>query len=137
MKNVKGPRAGFNPKTASTSRMKPKAPVMTDNAKTSLGAQKQVMQPPQPFANPKGPVNLPVAQRFESKGTDFAGKGKAAKGTAIGGVKALPGGAAVGQKRMPDQSKQIGGRFGTSHPRKSGNPVSGQKAKRGSAFYGE
>jgi hypothetical protein len=127
-------KKGKMPITGGKTTMSPKAPVKTDAMTPSADAERQIKQPPAPFANPNGPVNVPVHKQLESRGTDFSGPGKAARGTAIGGVKALPSGKPVGYSKLPDASKQIGGRFGTSNPRKSGNPVAGQKSKR---YYGE
>jgi hypothetical protein len=61
------PGTGYNPKTSSTPRMTPRAPVLT-NQNTSAQAQQQIMQPPQPFANPYGTVNVPASanQNFKS-----------------------------------------------------------------------
>jgi hypothetical protein len=123
------------PITGTNTAMKPKAPAQTE---VGRNAQKQINEPPAPFANPQGPVNVPYHQQKESRGTDFTGPGKAARGTNIGGAKALPSGAPVGQRKPINQSKQIAGRFGTSHGgRKAGNPVAGQKSKRHASFYGE
>jgi len=46
--------------------MRPRPPVLSDAADTSRDAQKQIMQPAQPFANPYGTVNVPapVNQNF-------------------------------------------------------------------------
>lgn len=121
------------PITGTNTAMKPKAPVQQ---KEGAGAQRQIKQPPQPFANPQGPVNVGYASQKESTGTDLAAPGKTAKGTTVG-AKALPSGAPVGQRKPINQSKQIAGRFGTSHGgRKAGNLVSGLKRKRNKGFYG-
>lgn len=135
MKQTKGPRSGFNPKTASNTAMRPKPPVMTNANNPSADAQKQIVQPPQPFANKRGPVNLPVKAQFESRGTDGVGEGKYSKGTKVG-AKALPSGGPVGQKRPINQSGQVFGKMGTSHPRKVGAQNLG-KAKKNASFYGE
>jgi len=58
------------PITASHTHMKPKAPPKTPQ--TSIQAERQILQPPAPFANPQGIANLPVSGRKESHGTDFA-----------------------------------------------------------------
>jgi hypothetical protein len=137
MKRIKGPRAGYNPKTASNTEMKPKPPVLANNNNTSSTAERQIKQPPQPFANKKGPVNLPVRGQFESRGTDGVGKGKYSKGQTVG-VKALPSGGAVGNSKLPNQSGQIGGRMGFPPPkRKAGSNASGYPPKRNAAFYGD
>lgn len=126
------------PITGTNTAMRPKSPVLTNANESSAQAMQQIKQPPQPFANKKGPVNVPVHSQFESRGTDFSGPGKSAKGTAMGGAKGLPSGKAVGYSKLPDSSKQVGGRFGTSHPKKKGSffPAS-FKSKRNASFYGE
>jgi hypothetical protein len=143
MKNVKGPRAGFNPKTAAKTEMKPKPPVRATGSNAFPDAQKQVKQPPQPFANPKGPVNLKAPGNFAPGEQDVMvkpgnlGSSFAATPYKSIGAKGLPDAAAVGQKKPINHSGNVFGRFGTSHPKKSSNPVVGQKSKRGSAFYGD
>src|SRR5205085_1344632 len=108
--------------------MRPKPPVLANNTNTSTAAEEQIKQPPQPFANKRGPVNLPVTKQFESRGTDGVGQGKYSKGTPVG-AKALPSGGPVGQKRPINQSGQVFGRMGTSHPRKVGSQNIGKSRK--------
>lgn len=45
------------PITGTNTAMQPKAPVQT---KVGATAQRQIVQPPQPFANPKGAKNVPT-----------------------------------------------------------------------------
>ena len=126
------------PITGTNTAMRPKPPVLTDANTPSSDAERMIKRPPAPFQSKQSIANLPVHAQFESRGTDFTGPGKSARGNAIGGAKALPSGGPIGQSRMPDQSKQIGGRFGTSHPKKKGSffPAS-FKSKRNASFYGE
>lgn len=130
MKKVKG-----QPITASRTAMKPKPPVMT-TPDTSRDAQKQITQPPQPFANKKGPANLPVSDRLESYDSDYTGPNKALIGSKVG-AKALPPGSPVGQRKPINQSGQVFGRMGTKHP-KHHRPNTGHfPQKRNASFYGE
>jgi hypothetical protein len=51
-----------NPITASSTRMQPRSPVMTDANTPSSDAQRQINQPPAPFANPNNAKNLPTGR---------------------------------------------------------------------------
>lgn len=142
MKSTKGPRSGFNPQTGANTAMKPKPPVKTNALKPSADAEKQIKQPPQPFANKLGPVNLPTTKQFESKGTDYAVE-PGAVNKIKSGIKAkpvghmgLPNQAAVGQKRPINHSGNVFGRFGKNHPKKSRGQNLGASRKNAS-FYGE
>jgi hypothetical protein len=132
---TKGPRGGFNPKTASKSQMKPTPAPKTPG--TSVQAEKQIKRPPTPFANKFGTVNTPISERKESYDSDYTGPNKALIGTKLG-AKALPSGAAVGQKRPINQSGQVNGRFGTKFPKRH-RPNTGHFPQKRSAkgFYGE
>src|SRR5271170_4185518 len=48
------------PITGGRTAMQPRPPVLSDAADTSRDAQRQVMQPGQPFSNPYGTVNVPA-----------------------------------------------------------------------------
>jgi hypothetical protein len=130
MKKVKG-----MPITGGKTAMRPKPPVQT-TPDTSADAQKQVMQPPAPFANKRGPANVPISERKESYDTDYTGPNKALIGTKVG-AKALPLGAPVGQRRPINQSGQVFGRMGTSHPKRHRPNGAGYPSKRNASFYGE
>src|SRR4051794_13419316 len=72
------PRTGFNPQTASTSAMHPRASVLTDANTPSRDIQRLVSRPAMPFENPQGSLNTPAAasQKFRSinpYGTPAAG----------------------------------------------------------------
>jgi len=123
------------PVTGTNTAMKPKPPVMTDSD-TSAGATKQVMQPPAPFANKRGPANVPISERKESYDTDYTGPNKALIGTKVG-AKALPPRGPVGQKKPINHSGNVFGRMGTSHPKHHRPNGSGFPSKRNASFYGE
>lgn len=123
------------PFTGSTPQMRPKPPVKT-STHTSADAERIIKRPPMPFSNPQNITNLPVSDVIASSDTDYKGPSKAKIGTTVG-ARSLPSGAAVGQKRPINQSGQVFGRMGTSHPKKSGNPVAGQRSHRNAAFFGE
>lgn len=126
------------PSSALSSSIKPKAPVLANQAKTSIDLQNRLVKPPQPFSNPTTTPNVSTGKgvRGAVPGQEpkniYAGK----KGSAVG--QSNPGGAAVGYSKLPDQSKQIGGRQGFPPPaRKAGSFPSGFKSKRNASFYGE
>jgi hypothetical protein len=56
------PGTGHTPKTASRSAMRPKAPVRATGSNAFPDAQRQVTQPPAPFANPQGAKNVPTGR---------------------------------------------------------------------------
>ena len=59
-RTANGVGTGYNQQTASKSAMRPKAPVLTNQATTSEGAQRTVRRPPMPFADPQGSLNVPA-----------------------------------------------------------------------------
>lgn len=120
-------KKGKMPITGTNTAMKAKAPVRATGSNAFPDAQKQVTQPPQPFANPKGTVHAPVkAPMYDS---DKLVSNKV-------GAKALPGGAAVGQTKPINHSGNVFGRFGTTHPKRSGAQNIG-KSRKNAAFFGE
>ncbi len=64
--NRQTPRGGFNPKSGAASygrqQNQSRPPVLTDQARTSVGAIRQVQQTPQPYANPKGAAKAPTGR---------------------------------------------------------------------------
>lgn len=122
------------PITGTNTAMRPKAPVLTNSSKSSAQAQQQIMQPPQPFANPKGPVNLPVTKRLETTSADLTKSIQGMKHKNIGHM-ALPNQKHAGQTKAINHSGNVFGRFGTKHPKKS-RPNDNPKAKKHAAFYG-
>jgi hypothetical protein len=117
-------KQGKMPITGSRTQMQPKSIVKTE---TSRDAEKQIKQPPAPFANKNNIKNLPV-------GTDLTNSKNGP--TVAVGAKGLPPGAPVGQTKPISMSGQVFGRMGISHPRKVGSQNLG-KSKKGAAFYGE
>ena len=119
MKKVKG-----QPITGSKPAMNAKDPVLTDAKETSLDAQKRILMPPAPFSNPNS-----MAQ---------SAPGGVMRPPAKTGMRApmIPSGGPVGQSRMPNQSGQVFGRMGTSHPKHKGSQNLG-KARKHASFYGE
>jgi hypothetical protein len=118
------------PITGSRPDMRPKKPVKTNANNSSAQAEQQIKEPPQPFANKMGGAMFGAPQgpkgAVGSSGIDH---------TTVG-AKALPPGGPVGQRKPINNSKQVGGRFGTSHPKKVG--ASPKLKKHGNAsFYGE
>jgi hypothetical protein len=125
------------PSSALTSSIKPKPPVLANQAATSLDLQKRIVKPPQPFTNPTTTPNVSAGT-----GPKGAVPGQEPKNIYAGksgnSAPKNPTGAAVGYSKLPDQSKQIGGRNSYPPPaRKAGSFPSGFKAKKNASFYGE
>lgn len=128
-------KKGKMPITGTNTAMRPKKPVLTDANTPSEDAQRMIKQPPQPFANPKGPVNLPVAKKQDARGTEVTAPHKVTHGVK---APATPSGGAVGQRRPISQSGQVYGPKGISHPKKKGSFFPGSfKSKKNASFYGE
>jgi hypothetical protein len=130
-------KQGKMPITGGKTAMKPKPPVLTDANTPSSDAERMIKRPPMPFQSKQAIANLPVHAQKESRGTDFTGPGKSARGTAMGGAKGLPPGGPVGQKRPIDNSKQIGGNKGWPPPKRKAGPQNLGKSRRHASFYGE
>jgi hypothetical protein len=129
MKKVRG-----KPITGSTPQMKPKTPVKS--SPKYISPQQQIEQPPQPFANKQGTVNLPVSQtRQEDPQAETSGNPRFLKHKNIG-HKGLPPGGPVGQTKPINHSGNVFGRFGTSHPKHKGTQNLGA-SRRNAKFYGE
>src|SRR5258708_10542108 len=64
------PRTGYNPQSASRPAMRPAAPILTDQARTSNDAQRKIMRPPMPFADAQqGSLQkVPTQKDFRSTG---------------------------------------------------------------------
>ena|SRR2546430_2166550 len=137
-------KKGKMPITGTNKAMRPKPAVKTNAMTPSADAEKQIKQPPQPFANKFGTVNMPTKKQFESKGTDYAVEPGTAKDIRSGirskpvTVRGLPPGGPVGQTKPINQSGQVFGRMGTANPKKKGSFFPGTfKAKKNAAFYGD
>jgi hypothetical protein len=123
------------PITGAKPAMKPKPPVKT-TTNTSADAEKQIKQPPQPFANKKGPVNVPISGAMqEDPKAEMTANPRFLKHTNIGHM-ALPKMSDAGQKKPINHSGNVFGRFGTSHPKRKGAQNLGASRKN-ATFYGE
>lgn len=131
MKKVKG-----KPITGTNTAMRPTANVLSNAADTSRDAQKLVRQPPMPFQNPDNQLNTKAGTGAPGGISTLEPKIASGMQHSSPGARALPSGGAVGQNRMPNQSGQVFGRMGTSHPRRVGQQNL-SKPKKGAAFYGE
>ena len=128
MKKVKGmPITGAKPHYSR------KAPFVPDAKDTSADAQTMIAEAPMPFKNRMETPQMPAP----------AGPGTPGTGTTLRpglrGTKApmYPSGGPVGQNRMPNQSGQVFGRMGTSHPRRIGPDIRGAGKRKHASFYGE
>jgi hypothetical protein len=66
-------RVQGQPITGSRTDMRPRPPVLSDAADTSRDAQKQILQPPQPFANRRGAEQTPAPANASFGRTQVAG----------------------------------------------------------------
>ena len=125
------------PITGTNTAMRAKPPVLSDAAHTSSDGQKLVQQPPMPFKNPTSTAQKPPAARASGGISTMEPKILSGLKRTTVGARALPPGGPVGQTKPINQSGQVNGRMGTSFPKRKGAFVSGLKAKKGAAFYGE
>ncbi len=133
MKQVKG-----QPITGSTAFYSKKKPMVPDAKETSADEERFIKQAPMPFKDRNSVPQIAVgtgpkgAVPGQEPKSIYAGK----SGSTVG-AKALPGGAAIGQRTMPNQSKQIGGRMGFPPPARRAGAQNLSKVKRNASFYGE
>lgn len=122
MKTVKGmPITGTNTAMSST-------PPVKTTPNTSRDAERLVRQPAMPFQNKSNIKNLPVGTKPAPKVFKHTSPS----------AKALPSGAPVGQRKAIDQSGQVFGRMGTSHPKQKGSFFPAKfKTHRNAKFFGE
>lgn len=132
MKKVKG-----QPITASNTAMRSKPPVLSDANDTSRDAQKQIKQPPQPFANPMGAKQAPTGTGPKGAVPGPVRKPHAGLQHSSPGIRALPSGGPVGQRKAINQSGQIGGRKGFPPPKRKAGSQNLSSVKRNASFYGE
>ncbi len=123
--------------------MQPKPAVLANQAKTSLDLQNRLRgRAPEPFAN-KGYAAVaptPASPRSAKPGGESVANPKgvyAGKSGDTVTARALPGGGAIGQSTMPNQSKQIGGRMGFPPPARKAGAQNLSSVKRNRSFYGE
>lgn len=115
-----------------------KKPMLPDAKETSSDEQKFISEAPTPFKHKMQLPGIPAASAAPGGVSTLEPKIQSGLKRTSPGVKALPSGGPIGQKTMPNQSKQIGGRMSAgSSQRKIGAYPSGYKAKKGAAFYGE
>ena len=135
MKTVKG-----QPITGGRAFFSKKNPLVPDAKETSADEQRMIKEPPAPFKNnqtaaqmstggPKAPGGVSTLEPKIASGLQRQSPG----------VRALPPRGPVGQKKPINQSGQVYGRMGTSHPSRVGGSdlVSKYPAKRNASFYGE
>lgn len=133
MKKVKGqPITGARPQTSR------KAPLVPDAKETSANAQTMIAEAPMPFKNRMETPQMPAGTGPKGAVPGLEPKVKAGFKHSNPGVRTLPQGGAIGQRKMPNQSAQIGGQMGFPPPkRKSGVNGQGFPSKRNASFYGE
>lgn len=133
MKKVKGmPITGAQPEYSK------KKPLVPNAADTSANEQTMVAEAPQPFKNRNTAANISASSGASGGISTLEPKIASGLKRSNPGARSLPSGSPVGYKKLPNQSKQIGGRMGFPPPaRKAGNNGSGYPSKRNARFYGE
>lgn len=134
MKTVKGmPITGSRPQTSK------KRPFVPNAKDTSTDAQTMIQEPPAPFKNRNTAAQIPSGSGGSVGSNLPVDKPRPGLQRSSIGAKALPQGAAVGQRKPINQSGQVNGRMGTSFPKKVGGKDLASKfpAKKNAAFYGE
>lgn len=134
MKTVKG-----MPITGSRTSTSKKAPFVPDAKDTSANAQTMIAEAPQPFKNRNTAAQIGTGAGGAFGSNMPVDKPRPGLQNSKLGVKALPQGGAVGQRKPINQSGQMNGRMGTSFPKKVGGADLKSKfpAKKNAAFYGE
>src|ERR1700756_4700092 len=132
MKKVKG-----QPITGSKTAMTPKDPVLTDAKETSLDLQRRISgKATQPFTNVGGAATTPASAKASGGVSTMEPKIASGLQHSNPGAKALPGSGAVGYAKLPNQSKQIGGRTSVAvTPRRAGSNLGRFPQKRNASFY--
>src|SRR2546430_16978784 len=124
------------PITGTNTAMKPSPGVLANQADTSADLQKRLKKSPQPFTASGGAATLPTRSGASGGISTMEPKIQAGLKHSNPGAKALPSGGAVGYKKLPNQSGQIGGHLvnPTPQPHSCSIPIS-YKHKKRSAFY--
>lgn len=132
MKTVKGmPITGTNTQTSK------KRPFVPDAKETSADAQTMIKEAPQPFKNRNTTAQMPAGMGNRGAVPGPVNKPYANLQHTSPGLKALPGGSPVGQRKAINQSGQVNGRMGTSFPKKHRPNGAGFPSHRNASFYGE
>ena len=106
--NKGGGITGVSPASPSRS-MKARPPVLTDQARTSAGAQRIIPRPPMPFENPHGSANVPApANRNFQKAQTASLPSKGMYGTAKGGNNVSEVSILKGTETTPDMLAAVG-----------------------------
>jgi len=122
MKSVKG-----QPITGAASEMKPARRSIFNGPETRQ-AENQIAAPPQPFQQPNSAANAPAPAGPIPNAGNFGMKGGSSPMTSTNPTgNGIPG----------HNDKVVGGRLGTSHPKRIGNPHNQPQARKRSSFYGE
>jgi len=132
MKKVKG-----MPITGTNTQMSKKRPLVPDAKETSANAQTMIAEDPQPFKNRMTTAQMPAGTGAKGAVPGSVQKPYAGMQHTSPGVKALPSGGPVGQRKAINMSGQVNGRMGTSFPKKHRPNGAGFPSHRNASFYGE
>ena len=116
-------KKGNQPITASRTAMRPRPPVLANQADTSNDAQKMIRRPPEPFADPQGPLNTaPGRLNYKTLGIPYEVQTRGPKpqsyGSPVMSDKEMF--AAVGEPRKPSGYNQVNNGFQSRAPRSTG-----------------
>jgi hypothetical protein len=123
-------------KTASSYNTTPKPGVLANQAKTSQDLQSRLQgKAPQPFTNSGGAATMSAGTGAQGATPGLEPRIRA--GLSGNAAPSNPSGGPAGYSKLPNQSKQIGGRTGVaSTPRRAG-AQNLSSVKRNASFYGE
>jgi hypothetical protein len=117
-------KKGGRPITGARPDMRPRPPVLSDAADTSRDAEKQIMQPADPFANPYGPLNVPAPANQNFQKSQTAGlPSKERYGTAHGGYVVSSASVHSGTRMSKDEMAAVG--YGENDTRSESPIISG------------
>ena len=115
-----------------------KKPFVPDAKDTSADEQTMIAEAPAPFKNRNTVPNIPAPGASSGGLSTLEPKIASGLRHSNPGARSLPNGGPIGQRKMPNQSGQIGGRMGFPPPRrKAGVNGQGFPSKRNARFYGE
>jgi hypothetical protein len=112
-----------------------KRPIVPDAKDTSADEQRFIAEAPSPFKNKFQTGSMPTPG--SPAGAKPGLEPRIRAGLSGNGAPAYPSGAAAGYAKLPNQSKQIGGRTGVASTARRAGAQNLSSVKRNASFYGE
>jgi hypothetical protein len=125
------------PITGTNIAMSKKKPFIPNAKDTSSDEEAMIAEAPSPFKNRMQTGEMPAGTGVKGAVPGPVAKPYAGLQHSSPGVKALPSGGPVGQRKPINQSGQIGGHMGWPPPARKAGAVPKQPNKRNRRFYGE